>query len=284
MKRWFALCFCLWLVFGVTLSSEAQLIKRGLKTLQPNGLGEAGGEFMIERVDANLTLVPYAASFSATARLQVSGLRGAVKKMQIILQGERRVTKVTSGGKPLVFTHIGSFLVIELANQPLLKDETRTFDISYTGKVYSVSQRLVREYRIEKYTLKYSVIPRSGSMEGVASINLLAIKDPFMTPAMENMYLPPLDDDQPTLIVSLNNKYAVADIRLNNRPTTFYHAAGGVHVALPKKMKPNDRNALQIAYNGKVHHIDKNLLWDAFEPIYSIYRYYPLGPVNLGAY
>lgn len=260
---------------------------------QPLSFSEAGGEFFIERIQTNLTARPDLESFSAQATVEVRARemkrlrrltrrkkRYDVKKMQILLNGSRRVTRVRAGGRNLPFTHIGSFLVIDLERNPLREGQRRRFQINYTGKVHSMSRRFSKDYHINTYKLRYTMIPRSGSVEGTAQLEIKGVKDPFMTPQLEKSLaelekvgrLPP-DTDKVKLVLTLNNEYTVDNITFDNRKPNYYHMLGGVRIDLEKPIQENETHQISMNYWGKVRRIDSNLLWDNFEPVYSIRRY-----------
>lgn len=232
---------------------------------RPWNLTEAGGDYEINFYTTNLDIKPYAASLKATSRVQVKGLTGKVKKLMILLNTDRRVTDIKLKNQSLYFTHVGSFLVVDITKNPLSKNEIKEFIINYTGKIHSFSDRFVRGFFIRKCSVDLSVVPRSGNLEVITKMEIEGKEDPITAPVMKDMYTPPPLDTDPSIILSLNNNFVVDSVTLDGQEAEYSHVLGDLIIKVPGPLKNKEKRNIEVKYTGKIQRIDRILLWDTYE-------------------
>lgn len=235
------------------------------KAILPGKLVDAGGEFEIDSFTTTLSVKPYAESLEAEAKVKVMGQTGAVKRLMMIFNGGRRVYQINWGTKKLLFSHVGDFLTIDFTKFPLKPNEIRDISIKYSGKAHSVSSKLIKNFKIEKYDIKLDVIPGTGNMEATAKLEIIGYKDPFPLMKFENMPTPPPIPSTPSLIITLNNNYVINKVLIGNKEATYTHVNGFLTIDMLKDLKPNDKEQVQIMYTGKIRNSDRNRIWDNFD-------------------
>ena len=236
------------------------------KAIVPGKIVDAGGEFEIDSFTTTMNVRPYAESVDAQIRVKVIGLKGSVTRMMFIMNGGRRVYNVTYNGQKQYFTHVGDFLTVDLTNNPLMPQEKRDFIVRYTGKVHSVSSKLIRTFKIEKYVIQLVVIPRTGDMTAKTNLEIVGYKDKyFPLIKLSKMPTPPPLPSDPSLGLALNNNYVIDRVLINNKEATYTHAKGYITIDVAQNIKPNEKRTISMAYVGKIRNSDRNRIWDNFD-------------------
>lgn len=266
------------LALGITLPVQAQTtgpLGSSPRVVLPRTITEAGGEFQVDDVQTTMQVFPAAERFEATATLQCTGTRGAVRLAAFILNGGRRATRVSENGVDLPFTHAGDFLVVQLA-RPLGAGQQRRFELTYTGKAHAVSSHWVKDYRIEDYAIDLRVLPQTGNLTAVANLRLVGTgatapprPRPTRPPGAPDIprWTPPLlsQAKEPKLGLVLNNQYAVDRVLLANQEQAYTHAGGVVRIDLDGPIRRDEVLPVTIHYTGKIRNTDRNRIWDNFD-------------------
>ena len=229
------------------------------KVIVPGKLLDAGGEFDIDSFSTNMKIKPYAESLDAEVKVKVIGQTGEVKRLMMIFNGGRRIYDINWGSKKLLFSHVGDFLTVDLTKFPLKPNEQRDITIKYSGKAHSLSSKL------EKYDIKFDVIPATGNMQAVAKLELIGYKDPFPLMKFDNMPTPPPIPATPSLIITLNNNYFIDKVLIGNKEATYTHSRGYLTIYLVKELMPDQKEQVEIKYVGKIRNSDRNRVWDNFD-------------------